>query len=1588
MKHARKPQRKIFSQTLALVLALTIMMSTVIVSGLSLTVFAAEGIGGSNQNVYLNFKQNNFWKSASSISVKFADSDGNVKKTVTASKVPDPNGLFSASCDGAGGATQMQIVNGTSPVGSNLPNNVPKSGYKRVYLNANSVSTQNDGKQKFNEPRIYYWENSTLNSDVTWESAPVMTKLSGDIWYYDIQSEYDRAIFCQNKDGGRYQTGDLPLSMIDGCSTLYFDGSNWRSSNITVANIANIKTGKNIVEYYMNSNGSFIQSNYLSTLTAQENFDNYPSQYDLKTVYVYCESWSSANQLYAYLDFGDPYSGSVTLEKASQGAYTVFKGKIPADARVRFAPNSLNTSMNVTSYPDSGTYDSTGYSDTTATYYMSGSAQGWAQFKEAVTNQYDAIIPDNFEHPYGDTRGSIIGVDATYIDYLSDDELNNGYLNTINDQDWKKGDGNGDDGKIENIWYQFDDFNSYISGKVSDNWKFPLYFGNLFYDYENHEKKDWRAEFDNHVVKKLKNHNTGWNEWKNYAVNNSNGMKRDGGNYNQSIQGLVGQNLDKNGNLLTPDGSVMPYFDVNSLTSDKYTGKNTNDVAKVFKSKFPFVATTTNNVTTYTFSSKNGQDNIFFAWDDKNPKYINYGAGSDYAVHDHVQSGPFGGDSDGYGIFPFNNNDSVKNLPKTPGNSESGTYNRNDNNNLDFGFGIRLDIDFKVPEDGLIGEATTPQPQHPTIYVKSNSDPYVYAWTGTDNKQLGDWPGTKLTQKNSEGYYYVELSNLSYTDDFNVIVHDGSGKQSKNLTGKGDTIIDATSGFNNATSSSSSSSGPTPVTFNFSGDDDLWVYIGEKQDGSDGKLVLDLGGDHKETQGNINFNTMLATAGDVYADYSSGTPSVKNSKNVTKQFNNGQHLDPNKTYHMTVFYMERGEAESNFSVGFTMTPANNDLQVEKNLVTEETDENGVTTKYVIDKIAEELEAKESYNYQINGEGNSSTNGKSYTFYSKEEPNTAVGKTVSNDDSFSLTNGDKADFENQFENNEAISVSESMANTALKYDTNWVLNDVDNVVDPVINTGNDVASSFNLINKSNDTSKNSNLLLVYNNKIKTSNLDITKKVFAEDKTTEYDTEQQFTFNVTLDLDGEGGNYQSTTYPLSYKKYDSNGVYINSGTLVDGKFTLRKGEKLELLDIPVGASYEVTEDGSVGYLFDGEMSKNMSGTIVDDNPTVEAVNIVNPVNSSIQITKKLDNAPYKSDKSGSAFKYTLTGFDAMDLGGGKKTLSTKTVNKVVETTDADGVAKFEDLSFVEPGKYRYQIVESLNVTDKFGFYNMDTSVILVEVEVDDTGTPQDPKFIVLTKEKYDTVKDNIKTVFDNPNEYDGYKSSAEFNNSTNKAKIVINKTNPNSAKIDAKFAVIRVSKAEGITNADVKKIMDDETLKSAVVAANGSTTDGTVEFGDLPIYQNGSKMYVPDSDPDSDSVIESANYLKGTYTPQIYCVVEYEATKGYNLNSTPYYVTFPVKAGDEKLADGYYEDGEGYVRSGDINSSKADDPYVFTQTFNYTNYPVVMPQASGDGMNGCIKLGLVIIAGAGVLTALYFGYNRLNRKRRMARYRADR
>lgn len=124
--------------------------------------------------------------------------------------------------------------------------------------------------------------------------------------------------------------------------------------------------------------------------------------------------------------------------------------------------------------------------------------------------------------------------------------------------------------------------------------------------------------------------------------------------------------------------------------------------------------------------------------------------------------------------------------------------------------------------------------------------------------------------------------------------------------------------------------GKHPIKFNFSGDDDVWVYV-------DGKLALDVGGAHGKVTGHIDF---------------SGTDTNKTATvSRTKKSLNKSSIEGNKTqssfkikgsnsdeHTLTMFYMERGMWESNMKVSFNF-PDENEFAVEKKV-----DTTGVNTE--------------------------------------------------------------------------------------------------------------------------------------------------------------------------------------------------------------------------------------------------------------------------------------------------------------------------------------------------------------------------------------------------------------------------------------------------------------------------------------------------------------------------------------------------------------------------------------------------------------------------------------------------------------------
>lgn len=1491
MKLGKKLCRTV-KKSFSLVLALTLMLSVCAMSGMSLNVFAATSL---DQKIYINLNKNKEWNGFSSVTCRFAQDDGTVLKTEKVSKDPS-SGVFKTIAPS--GATKIELSSG---VNFTLPEKTVANGSRRIYLN-NSNNT-------YKEAYAYSWVNED-DFNAEWPGA-AMTKTSSDSDYYyvDVKSSYKNVIFS-NK--GKDQTSDLGINDSYSADNALYDASTSQWTNPFIKTI-DISGATGDTEFYLSTDGSFKESKYLSVEASDKQ-----SKATYKTVYVSNDDWKSLTKVYATFDYNDAYEGTVELTKDTKdtkvSGSVVFKGKIPAGALLRFHPNehNLNGASSATSYPTDSGYDGSGYSDNTATYVKTARGEGWTKFSEIDNVNYGAVVENSFKD-----NPNIVGVDATYFDYWSDMEQEKGYLQC-----------QGNDNMYD-YWYQFDNFNNYIS-KIAlphkSDWKYPLYFGNMYKGGEHYET------FKTHAGG-LTNIND-YNDNYYYAVNNANGMAWGDGNYNQSLQGLMYNRLDSKGNLQVANGVKAPYFDAEALSTATYNDKR---VANVYKSSFPFRATTDGDgVTTYEFTSKNATDNIYFTWDGLTPKKINYGAGETYGVHDDL--GKFGGTENGYGVFPFNN-------------TQNTSTGKGTNSNLDYGFGIRLDIDFRVPKDGLLA----------------------------DNK---------------------------------------------------------------------------PATFNFSGDDDLWVYIGEDSTGANAELALDLGGDHKEASGSINFNTMKATADDVFADYS--TPSSTSSSSttvtvpsdefwvgtdsayadfclhiwqdttvgihndnayfvkpyktsdgfykfkksqlgtntefdfekymnisgklyhatnlddfygkawtvkqdsctsyipgethavnlgtVTKTINNGVQLDPNKTYHMVVFYMERGEAESNFLVNFTMTPANNDLKVTKALDTGD----------VVSEISDDLKANETFDYTIKENGKD-TSGKSYKLTKSDE--NISNETLSNS-GFTLKDNYIADFDNSFKTGNDMTVDESTDSSNLKYTTNWEL--VNNRVGSIIKSGSATESEFNLADPA-DKKAYAQLQLDYTNKIVTAPLEISKNVVDEDGKTDYDTSQQFTFAIALDFDGSGSTYDYKTYPLEYQLKEKGASDYSSTayrTPLDGSFTIKKGESIKLLNIPVGATYKITEKNVIGYVpykvGDQNFNGTFVGTLAEAGNALNFINKVNPTNIAISVNKTLDGQAY----SGSKFVYTLTGLESMDTAkqdaDGKpiKTNSAKTISTNLETPDKNGKVEFKNLKLVTAGVYRFKITEALAEGANASDYKMDTNTWLAEIELLESGEVTAAKYIkVKNSDIEDKTDAQLAGYFNDPTSVK--ENEALFANETTHGSATVNKKNQTGGNVsDTEFAVMKVSREDIFTADDINTIIKDATMKTHMVS---KTTDsnGQAVFDKLTIFKDGQGEFTKTNG----NVVwseSSDNYITGTSTYQTYCLFEYKPSEGYTPNYTLSYFTLPV--------EGKYD-----------------------VTYDYVDGAITMPSASGDGMNGYFVLGLSVAGLAVTMFTGYAIYYGKGRKKRRARCR---
>ena len=122
------------------------------------------------------------------------------------------------------------------------------------------------------------------------------------------------------------------------------------------------------------------------------------------------------------------------------------------------------------------------------------------------------------------------------------------------------------------------------------------------------------------------------------------------------------------------------------------------------------------------------------------------------------------------------------------------------------------------------------------------------------------------------------------------------------------------------------------IKFDFSGDDDVWVFV-------DGKLVLDIGGIHNEMAGTMNFATnkweVLKSADNINTD----KVGDMNGQKMTGQLFNDKNgkgvlgtdretFAATSSHTLTVFYLERGAGASNCKIKFNL-PMEDSVSVKK-----------------------------------------------------------------------------------------------------------------------------------------------------------------------------------------------------------------------------------------------------------------------------------------------------------------------------------------------------------------------------------------------------------------------------------------------------------------------------------------------------------------------------------------------------------------------------------------------------------------------------------------------------------------------------------
>ena len=548
-------------------------------------------------------------------------------------------------------------------------------------------------------------------------------------------------------------------------------------------------------------------------------------------------------------------------------------------------------------------------------------------------------------------------------------------------------------------------------------------------------------------------------------------------------------------------------------------------------------------------------------------------------------------------------------------------------------------------------------------FTKTTNDKGVstYSFNSENNNVYYDYASKKIVRKDdlvinnakgdNRGYFPFNSSNPSNKNELNY----GFGTQFTipfTVTENGQNVDD------------------TPMTFKFTGDDDVWVYI-------DGALVLDMGGAHCKAEGEINFATQMATittgtsdaklgnqptAGGRVAAKDNGNRTV-DFKNITVKKSDGKTIsladymkESGKVHELKMYYMERGMWDSNMSISYSFVPLPSGLTLSKTLDTTDVNAGLKNAVQGLDNFDFKIQKK---NLKTDEANYSDVENLGYTLYDYDD-RTFPGQEAKDSTATFSSSYFASDFINTKDKNNSsafyagtgFQITESIPQgTKLQYDTSktrWGV--YDSITSrAAIEGGKGAVATFNM---GDDTSSEMDVVNRYVNFVNTpkvGSLSVAKKYEG------YAPENE-TFGFTVLVDLTGHDYYDS-YKLEYTGTQ------NGTTDENGHFTLKVGDTVTFAGIPAGATYKVVEDAPGAddtWVQDTSKCTGLTGKIVAEVPSAAVVT---------NKTKTTEENHVIYAEAGKPVTYAPKGVTITKLT--KPTTGDQDIDTAVNTADGKGV-----------------------------------------------------------------------------------------------------------------------------------------------------------------------------------------------------------------------------------------------------------------------------------------------------------------------------